>query len=58
MNSLLDEVINAHKVRAEVYYFLYMELRKQLGGKKAKDIMGKAIYKYGIKKNKTFTWKW
>ncbi|OVE73349.1 hypothetical protein BVX93_01840 [bacterium B13(2017)] len=54
MTSLLDEVKNAHKVRAEIYYFLFLELRKEFGVKKAKQIMGTAIYKYGLKKSKSY----
>lgn len=45
--SLRKELYAANENRARIYYFLFDEMRKELGEERAKEIMKRAIYRRG-----------
>lgn len=49
-----EAFINATKMRAKAYYYIFKEFADELGEKKAKEIFSRAIYKFGEDKPKVF----
>ncbi len=45
--SLRKELYAANENRAKIYYYIYDELRRELGEAKAKELMKRAIYRRG-----------
>jgi hypothetical protein len=44
------ELYDSYKNRAILYYFIFDELRRELGPEKAEQIMGRAIYRRGVQR--------
>ena len=50
--TLREQLYDSFKNRAMIYYLIYDELRKELGGERAEAIMGRAIYRRGAEKGR------
>jgi len=50
----VEAFIEATKVRAKAYLFLYEEMKAEIGEEKAKKIFSNAVYKLGIDKSKLY----
>lgn len=50
-----EAFINATKLRAKAYYYIFEEFSNELGEEKAIKIFSKAIYKFGEDKSKVFS---
>ena len=49
---LRQQLHDSYKNRGIIYYFIFDELRKELGAEKAERLMGQAIYRRGAQKGK------
>lgn len=51
---LRQQLYDAYKHRAILYYLIYDELRRELGAAKAEEIMGRAIYRRGLENGRKY----
>ncbi|MBW1994633.1 MAG: L-2-amino-thiazoline-4-carboxylic acid hydrolase [Deltaproteobacteria bacterium] len=53
-HDLRDALYGSFKNRAMMYYYIFDEMRKEIGEEKAAEIMKRAIYKRGLEIGKQF----
>ena len=53
-DALREQLYDSFKGRALLYYLIFDELRREVGGVKAEEIMMRAIYKWGAEKGKKY----
>jgi hypothetical protein len=51
-DTLRQQLYDSFKNRAIIYYYIYDELRAEIGAKRAEEILGRAIYRRGAEKGR------